>query len=69
MKSAVNFVNRLRLVINLMQEGGEDVLAMLFATRIVLGTLTFAEVPARLKPAVKDILTEMGVPELAEEGE
>lgn len=46
--------------------GNEDMVAMFLAQRIILGKLTFAEVPSSLKPAVKDILVESGVPELAE---
>ena len=41
-------------------EGGEDMVAMFLAQRIILGKLTFAEVPSSLKPAVKDILVESG---------
>ncbi|WP_276693770.1 MULTISPECIES: CD1375 family protein [Exiguobacterium] len=41
-------------------------MALLLAQRIILGKLTFAEVPSSLKPAVKEILVESGVPELAE---
>ncbi len=48
-------------------KGGEDMMALLLAQRIILGKLTFAEVPSSLKPAVKEILVESGVPELAEE--
>lgn len=40
--------------------------SLLLAQRIILGKLTFGEVPSSLKPAVKDILVESGVPELAE---
>ncbi|WP_268760720.1 hypothetical protein [Exiguobacterium sp. BMC-KP] len=41
-------------------------MALLLAQRIILGKLTFAEVPSSLQPAVKEILVESGVPELAE---
>lgn len=34
--------------------------------RILQGKLAFAKVPERLKADVKDILTELGKPELAE---
>lgn len=48
-------------------KGGETMMAMLLAQRIILGKLTYTEVPSSLKPAVKEILVESGVPELAEE--
>ena len=47
-------------------KGGETMMAMLLAQRIILGKLTFAEVPESLKPKVKEILVDSGVPELAE---
>lgn len=47
-------------------KGGELMMAMLLAQRIILGKLTFAEVPDSLKPQVKEILVDSGVPELAE---
>lgn len=40
--------------------------AMFLAQRIILGKLTFAEVPESLKPAVREILIDSGLPELAE---
>ncbi len=42
-------------------------MALFLAQRIVLGKLTFAQVPAVFKDQVREILTESGVPELAEE--
>lgn len=43
-------------------------MAMLFACRIVEGRSTFAQVPAKLKQAVADILiNDFGMPELTEE--
>lgn len=47
-------------------KGGEDMVAMFLAQRIILGKLTFAEVPESLKPAVREILIDSGLPELAE---
>ena len=47
--------------------GGEDMMAMFLATRIILDKLTFKQVPAALKPQVKEILIDNGLPELAEE--
>lgn len=42
-------------------------MAMFLATRIILGKLTFAAVPAVLKPKVKEVLEENGLGELATE--
>ena len=40
-------------------------MAMLFAQRVILGKTEFADVPAKLKPRVADILiNECGLPEL-----
>ncbi len=59
-------MRRLFLWLALGGKGGEAMMALLLAQRIILGKLTFAEVPSSLKPAVKEILVESGVPELAE---
>lgn len=40
-------------------------IAMFLAQRIILGKLTFAEVPEVLKPEVKQILVESGMEYLA----
>lgn len=46
-------------------KGNEDMMAMLFAQRVILGKTEFDAVPARLKTAVADILlNECGLPEL-----
>lgn len=46
-------------------EGGEVMMAMLFAQRVILGKTEFNAVPAKLKPQVADILiNECGLPEL-----
>lgn len=42
-------------------------MAMLFASRVILGKLTYAEVPKLLKAQVKEILIENGLEELATE--
>lgn len=41
-------------------------LAMLFATYIMDGKKDYADVPAMLKPQVKDILVKEGLGQLAE---
>ena len=54
----------LRLIIYLV--GGEVMIAMLLAQRVILGKMTFAEVPEVLQPAVKKVLVESGLGFLAE---
>lgn len=47
------------------EEGSEDMMAMLFAQRVILGKNTFDQVPKLLKQQVADILiNECGLPEL-----
>lgn len=41
-------------------------MAEFYAYRIICGKTTFAKVPSKLKPAVKEILIDMGCSELAE---
>lgn len=41
-------------------------MAVIYATLIIKGKKTFAEVPAVLKGKVKEILIDLEVPELAE---
>lgn len=48
-------------------EGGEIMMAMFFAQRVILGKTEFKDVPAKLKDQVKELLIESGLPELAEE--
>lgn len=46
-------------------EGSEDMMAMLFAQRVILGKTEFNDVPAKLKAQVAVILIdECGLPEL-----
>lgn len=51
----------------IMWRGGEDMLAMLWAQKIILGKKTFAEVPRLLKDQVREILIESGKEELITE--
>lgn len=53
-----------KLLIYLM--GGETMMAMLMAQRVILEKMTFAEVPASLQPQVKEILIDSGMGHLAE---
>ncbi len=61
-----NALARLALKIYLvLEEGGEEMMAMLFAQRVILGKTEFTAVPAKLKAQVADILVnECGLPEL-----
>ena len=47
-------------------KGGEDMMAMLWAQQIMLGKKTFAQVPAKLREQVRELLADSGVGELAE---
>ena len=41
-------------------------MAIIYATLIVKGKKNFADVPARIQADVKDVLIDLGYPELAE---
>lgn len=54
----------------LMRREEEEMMALLFAQRVILGKTEFNEVPAKLKPEVARILVEeCGLPELVTEEE
>lgn len=57
------------LFIILFGKGGEDMIAMLWAQRIMNEKRTYAQVPAGLKGQVKEILEESGVWEIFGEEE
>ena len=50
----------------LIGEGVED-MAIVYALLIIKGKKDYADVPAKLKEQVKEVLTDMEVPDLAEE--
>lgn len=52
------------LLINTSTNKEVIMLAMLFATRIINGKSTFADVPAKLKTQVAEVLLDSGLPEL-----
>lgn len=59
------FCAGLALSIYFLLIGGTEMMAMLFAQRVILGKTEFNAVPAKLKPQVADILiNECGLPEL-----
>ncbi len=47
-------------------KGGETMMAMFFAQRVILSKTKFGEVPASLQGGVKEILVDSGVGFLAE---
>ena len=55
------------LTILLQNDGGKEMIAMLWAQQIMLGKKTYAEVPRLLKAKVKEILEDSGMGELAKE--
>lgn len=63
MKKLINFINWIRIYF----ERGETMMVIFLATRIVLGKLTFAQVPDALKPAVRQELEDNGLGFLAVE--
>ena len=46
--------------------GGETMMAMLMAQRVILEKMTFSQVPSTLQPAVREILIDSGLEFLAE---
>lgn len=54
-------------IILLQNDGGKEMMAMLWAQPIMLGKKTYAEVPRLLKAKVKEILEDSGMGELAKE--
>lgn len=55
------------LLLMLAGKGGECMMAMFFAQRVILGKTAYKDVPAKLKAQVKELLVDAGLPELAEE--
>lgn len=43
-----------------------EIMAIIYATLIIKGKKTFAEVPARIQDQVKQVLVDLDLPELAE---
>lgn len=54
------------LVLLAMGKGGETVMAMFFAQRVILGKTRFADVPAKLQAQVRELLVDSGLGELCE---
>jgi len=62
-------VNKLRTAIAmwLLQKGEIHMLAMLWATQILMGKKTFHQVPMKLKDQVREILIDAGCEDLIDE--
>lgn len=43
-----------------------EIMAIIYATLIIKGKKTFAEVPARIQDQVKQVLIDLDLPELSE---
>ena len=54
------------LILKIILRKEVTVMAVIYATLIIKGKKTFAEVPAVLKDKVKEILIDLELPELAE---
>ncbi len=55
------------LFILIQNNGGKEMMAMLWAQQIMLGKKTYAQVPRLLKDKVKEILEDSGMGELVKE--
>lgn len=58
---------RLFYWIKLFFQGGEEMMAMFFAQRVILETTAYKDVPKTLKAKVKEVLEESGLGFLAVE--
>lgn len=56
----------IRILLYFMTRKEVNEMAVIYATLIVKGKKTFAQVPAKLKDQVKEILFDLEVPELVE---
>ena len=54
-------------ILQLILGGGEIMMAMFFAQRVILGKTSFTEVPAKLKDQVRELLVDARLPELVQE--
>lgn len=54
----------LAIIILFLKKGEKDMMAMLFAQRVILGKTKFKEVPKALKQGVAEVLLDSGLPEL-----
>ena len=54
-------------IILLQNDGGKEMMAMLWAQQIMMGKKTYGQVPRLLKDKVKEILEDSGMTELVKE--
>lgn len=59
-------LTKIFLIINLVCRKGVNDMAVVYATLITKGVKKFADVPARIKEQVKQVLIDLDCPELAE---
>ncbi|WP_379707312.1 CD1375 family protein [Mediterraneibacter gnavus] len=59
-------LTKIFLIINLVFRKGVNDMAVVYATLITKGVKKFADVPARIKEQVKQVLIDLDCPELAE---
>lgn len=59
-------LTKIFLIINLVFRKGVYDMAVVYATLIIKGVKKFADVPARIKEQVKQVLIDIDCPELAE---
>lgn len=50
----------------LLMKGDADMMALLFAQKLILGKIGFCDVPTKLREQVKEILIDSGLEELIE---
>ena len=55
------------LIILLQNDGGKEMIAMLWAQQIMLGKKTYSQVPRLLKDKVKELLIDSGAEDLVTE--
>lgn len=59
-------LTKIFLIINLVCRKGVNDMAVVYATLIIKGVKKFADVPARIKEQVKQVLIDLDCPELTE---
>lgn len=59
MKEIISFI-----IILFLGKGGKEMMAMLFAERVILGKTEFNDIPKALKEKVAEVLIDSGLPEL-----
>ena len=61
---AQRFARFVILLLVKLSKGGDMMMAMFFAQRVILGKTTFDKVPKALKKGVAEVLIDSGLPEL-----